>query len=328
MSVKTHHVSGFQPDPGWRMAAGGELIRGRGDHAVAEKPGSSWSRPRWWILALGGALTITVGAVVTRNVAPTPAPVRPPASAPSPGGGVAADFARLQIGLHATVGLVMRAAGTGPETQVVMGNSDFIGHPAWSTIKVPLVMAAMRQRRIDRPTPPMVSAITESDNAAAESIWESLGDPVTSAAEVDKVLRDTGDPTIVESRKLRPEYSASGQTGWSLTNQATFLSAAACDPRNQPVLDLMGEVTSEQRAWGLGPLPGAKIKGGWGPAPSGRYLVRQIAIMPVGQRGSAVVAMAAEPESGLFADGTLALTQIGDWLRAHLDAVPAAQCHA
>jgi hypothetical protein len=303
------------------------LTRERGWHPRAT-PGSSRSRPRRWILALGGALILTAGAVLAVNVAPKPAPVRPSATAPtSPGGGLAADFAQLQPGLHATVGLVVRAAGVGSKSQVVLGGSDFADQPAWSTIKVPLVVAAMRQLGIDRTTPPMVAAITESDNVAAESIWESLGDPPTAAAEVGKVLHDTGDPTVVESRKLRSEYSASGQTGWSLTNQAMFLSVAACDPRNQPVLDLMREVTADQRAWGVGPLPDAKIKGGWGPSPSGRYLVRQIAIVPVGQRGSAVVAMAAEPESGAFADGTRVLTEIGDWLRARLGAVPAAQCH-
>lgn len=307
------------------MFAGRGLTRGRGDRPRAVTPGSSWSRPRRWILALGAALIVAAGAILGVNVVPRPAPVHPSTTAP---GGLAADFAHLQTRLHAKVGLVVRAVGTGPKTQVVMGSSDFADQPAWSTIKVPLVIAAMRQRNIDQPTAQMVAAITESDNAAAESIWESLGDPATAAAAVGEVLHDTGDPTIVESRKRRPEYSASGQTGWSLTNQAVFLSAAACDPRNQPVLDMMGGVTSEQREWGVGPLPGAKIKGGWGPSPSGRYLVRQIAIVPVGQRGSTVVAMAAEPESGSFFDGIRVLTEIGDWLRARLGVVPAAQCHA
>jgi hypothetical protein len=311
------------PRRSWHVAAGRGLTRGRGKHPRAVTPGSSWSRVRWWILALGGALIVAAGAILAVKVAPKPAPVRPATTAP--GGGLAADFAHLQTELHATVGLVVRAVGAGSKSQVVLGSSDFADRPAWSTIKVPLVIAAMRQLGVDRTTPPMVAAITESDNAAAESIWESLGDPPTAAAEVGKVLHDTGDPTIVESRKLRPEYSASGQTGWSLTNQAMFLSVAACDPRNQPVLDLMREVTADQR-WGMGALPGVRIKGGWGPAPSGRYLVRQIAIVPAGQRGLAVVAMAAEPESGSFADGIRALTKIGDWLYSDMDAVPAAQC--
>jgi hypothetical protein len=305
------------------MAAGRGLIRRRGWHSRAAASGPSRLGPRRWILALGAALIIAAGAILAVNVAPRPAPSRQSTTAR---GDLAAGFARLQTGLHAKVGLVVRAISAGPKGQVVMGSSDFAEQPAWSTIKVPLVMAAMRQLGIDRPTPQMVAAITESDNSAAEEIWESLGAPATAAAEVGEVLHEAGDPTIVESRKLRPEYSASGQTGWSLTNQAKFLSVAACDPRNQPVLDLMGEVTSEQRAWGVGPLPGAQIKGGWGPSPSGRYLVRQIAIVPVAQRGSVVVAMAAEPESGSFADGTRVLTEIGDWLRARLDSVPTAQC--
>jgi hypothetical protein len=277
----------------------------------------------WWLVVLGGVLVLIVGAVLTLECAPTPTHPSAPDAARD---GLAADLTRLQTGLRAKVGLVVRPVDAGPEAQIVMGTSTFDDQPAWSTIKVPLVMAAMRESGVASPTPPMIAAITESDNASAESIWESLGDPVTAAAAVEAVLREAGDSTVVESRKVRPEYSASGQTGWSLTSQAAFLSAAACNPRNRSVLDLMGEVTPEQR-WGVGSFPGAKIKGGWGPSPSEQYLVRQIAILPVGQRGSAVIAMAAQPESGTFADGIRILTQIGDWLRTHLDHVAASRCH-
>jgi hypothetical protein len=294
------------------------------------------------VLVFGGAVTVAVAAVVAFYLAPTPSPVRPSAppplratansSAPSPATtvpnptGLVADFAQFQTGLHAKVGVVVRAAGSGSADPVTLGVSDFSDQPAWSTIKVPLVIASMRQLNNDHPTTAMVAAIAESDNAAAEAIWEGLGDPATAAADVGKVLHDAGDPTTVESRKLRPEYTAFGQTKWSLTNQAEFLSAAACDQRNQPVMDLMGQVTNDQRSWGLGPLPDTKIKGGWGPSPSGRYLVRQLGVVPAGQKGLTVVAIAAEPDSGAFADGTRVLTQIGDWLRARLDKLPAAKC--
>ena len=49
----------------------------------------------------------------------------------------------------------------------------------------------------------MTAAITESDNAAAELIWASLGDPVTAAGKVEAVLRQTGDLTTVQSQKVR-----------------------------------------------------------------------------------------------------------------------------
>jgi hypothetical protein len=214
--------------------------------------------------------------------------------------------------------------GAGSKGLVTLG--DWSSGPAWSTIKVPLVIAAMRQQNTGQVTAPMTAAITESDNTAAESIWEGLGDPPTAAAEVEAVLREAGDPTTVESRKVRPEYTAFGQTDWSLPNQALFVSAAACDPRDQSVLGLMSEVDNDQR-WGLGVLPGAKIKGRWGPSLAGRYLVRQIGILAT-SKGLAVVAMAAEPESGSFADGTHDLTELAHWLQARLDTLPAAQCHA
>lgn len=310
------------------------------------EPVSWWSRSRTWVFALAGVLIVAAGAIVAFNVAPGPAPrpVRPAVTPPplratrnsptptpttsSGRVGLAADFADVQAGLHATVGVVVRAVGAGSPGQVMFSGSVFADQPAWSTIKVPLVIAAMRQHNTERPTTPMVAAITESDNAAAESIWEGLGNPAAAATAVGDVLHGTGDPTIVESRKLRPEYTAFGQTDWSLTNQALFLSAAACDPRDRPALDLMGQVNSDQRSWGVGPFPDSKIKGGWGPSTSGRYLVRQIAIVSAGKRGLAVVAMAAEPDSGSFADGTRALTEIGNWLRTHFDALPAGQCPA
>jgi hypothetical protein len=305
---------------------------------------SWWSR-RWkWALALGGVLVVTAGAIVAYDVARRSPPVDPSAHAPprqaTPNSPVpsrvtipstkppsttalAADFAQLQTQLHAKVGIVLRPVGAGSAAPVTLG--EWSSGSAWSTSKVPLVIAAMRQQNTDQVTQAMIAAITESDNQAAESIWEGLSaDPVTAATKVEAVLRATGDPTTVQWKKVRPEYTAFGQTDWSLTNQALFLSAAACDPRDQPVLNLMGRVESEQQ-WGLGILPNTKIKGGWGPSESGRYLVRQIGILPT-PKGLTVVAIAAEPDSGSFPDGTQDLTEIAQWLQAHLDGLPAARC--
>lgn len=302
-----------------------------------------WSRRITWLIAVGGVLIIAAGAAIAVDVVPTTRPANSPAPAPPvqatpnspvpsaavnpspvpPGQtGLVAEFAHWQTRLHAKTGLVVRPVGAPSAAPVTLG--DWTSGPAWSTIKVPLVMAAMRRQQLSRPTPAMTAAITESDNAAAESIWAGLGDPATAAATVGAVLHETGDPTVVESRKLRPEYTAFGQTDWSLANQAVFLSSAACDARNQPVLNLMGEVQTGQK-WGLGGLPGTKIKGGWGPSTSGRYLVRQIGMLPT-PHGLTVVAMAVEPDSGSFADGTDALDQIADWLDTHLAALAAGQC--
>ncbi|MBJ7341865.1 MAG: hypothetical protein JHC64_29510 [Mycolicibacterium sp.] len=249
----------------------------------------------------------------------------PPASstAPSPTVGLPADFTQLESSLHATVGLVAYAPGGRAQDPLVLGDLQQ-PEPAWSTSKVPLVIAALRQRNSAQVDDIMTKAITESDNAAAESMWEGLGAPEQAAAAVQHVLEQAGDPTIVESKKVRPEFTAFGQTMWALADQARFTAVAACDPQDAPVFNLMGQIESDQR-WGLGIIPGARFKGGWGPSPSGQYLVRQMGVIST-PGGLTVVTIAAQPTSGSFADGTQALTQIADWLTAHLVELPSGQC--
>ncbi|WP_179964869.1 serine hydrolase [Mycolicibacterium gadium] len=301
---------------------------------------SNQNRPRRSLVVLVAALAaigiVGGGIVIGRNISAEPAstqsssapplltqapssPATPGVPPPVDGGPFATEFASLAAQLNATVGIVVRPLGAGP-APVTAG--EWSTGTAWSTIKVPLAIAGLRET--GQVTEAMRAAITQSDNDAAESIWASLGDSSEAAEKVEAVLADAGAPTAVESRKVRPEFTAFGQTTWSLADQATFLSAAACDPRDQPVMDLMGEVEPDQR-WGLGMLPGAKFKGGWGPSPAGNYLVRQLGVIPV-RDGSAVVAVAVEPRSGAFDDGTAALTQITTWLTDHADLLPAGSC--
>jgi hypothetical protein len=234
---------------------------------------------------------------------------------------LAADFAQLQSQLHAEIGLAVSAVGSAASPSPL---GDWQTGPAWSTIKVPLAIAALRQENPPRVTAAMEAAITESDNAAAESIWEGLGDPVTAAHKVEDVLKEAGDSTTVQSQKVRPEFTAFGQTDWPLIDQARFLAFAVCDNRNAPIFSLMGQVEQDQR-WGMGTIPDAQIKGGWGPSLSGSYLVRQIGILSA-PTGTIAVAMAAAPASGSFADGTHDLTEVANWLTAHLAALPAGHC--
>jgi hypothetical protein len=232
-----------------------------------------------------------------------------------------AAFAQLQAQLHAPVGIAVTAVGS---NQPPMKLGDLQSGPAWSTIKVPLAIAALRQENSPTPTAAMTAAITESDNAAAESIWAGLGDPVTAAHDVEAVLKETGDPTTVEYRKVRPEFTAFGQTDWSLEDQVKFLSSAVCDPRNDPIFALMGEVVSDQ-SWGIGTIPDSRFKGGWGPSPTGNYLVRQIGTLNT-PSGTVAVAIAVEPASGSFDEGTSDLTEVANWLGDHLAALPAGHC--
>jgi hypothetical protein len=264
------------------------------------------------------AVAAAFGICVVAVVAVADAGVRPGNTA-----ALTNDFHQLQSSVRANIGIAVTPVG-GSVPTISLG--PWHRGPAWSTIKVPLVMAALRE---EHPPPDvtgqMVAAITQSDNAAADTIWAGLGDPVTAAHKVDAVLAEAGDSTQVQSRKLQPQFSAYGQTDWALTAQLRFLSAATCDRRNAPVLDLMGKIEKSQR-WGLGTIAGTRFKGGWGPSPSLRYLVRQMGVITT-PRGSSVIAMAAEPDSGLFNDGVLALNQIAAWLSDHIVMLPSGRCH-
>jgi len=86
----------------------------------------------------------------------------------------------------------------------------------------------------------------------------------------------------------------------------------------------MGQISGDQQ-WGLGTIAGTRFKGGWGPSEAGAYLVRQIGLLTV-DAGQVVVAVAVQPQSGAFADGTAELTKIADWLRDHAATLPAGHC--
>jgi hypothetical protein len=239
-----------------------------------------------------------------------------------PGSALAQGFIELEQRLHARMGLIVSAVGANPK-QLVLG--EWASGPAWSTIKVPLIMAGLDEEDPPVITESMRAAITESDNAAAESIWEKLGDPVTAANKVEAVLSRYGDLTTVQWRKVRPEFTAFGQTIWSLTNQARFTAGAVCDTANAPVFQLMGQVVADQR-WGLGLIPNTRFKGGWGPSPAGSYLVRQLGVLEM-PTGLTAVAMATQPASGLFADGTEELSEVSKWLTQHLADLPVGRCN-
>jgi hypothetical protein len=315
--------------------------------------GAPPDRPHWFTRAraawaLAGILTLLAmiafvqasGVMTNRSVTPptsppppSPPPVRnsipsantpimsPPGSASQNSQTLATEFAKLENKLQAVASIAVGAVGHG-QTTLTFG--DWPSGPAWSTMKVPLVIAALREEHPPKVTDAMTAAITESDNAAAESIWESLGDPVTAAHKVEAVLRETGDPTPVQSQKVRPEFTAFGQTDWTLAAQIQFLSEAACDSRDDPVLNMMGEITAGQR-WGLAVVPNARYKGGWGPSPSGSYLVRQIGLITT-PTGTVAIAVAAQPSSGTFGDGLADLTRIGNWIDAHISELPTGHC--
>ena len=180
---------------------------------------------------------------------------------------------------------------------------------AWSTSKVPLAVAAVRAGSASPEK--LFATITQSDNATAEELWSQLGEHA--AQRVQSVIREAGDPkTVVETRRLRAEYTPFGQTRWSLVDQARFAAGLPSVPGASGVIDLMRNLSIEHR-WGLA-AKGFAAKGGWGPGVVGGYLVRQFAIVS----GTVGVALAADVADGEYETGVDVVNSLTDWVVEHL----------
>lgn len=248
------------------------------------------------------------------NAAP---PVPPPAAAP-PMDDLQADFASFSAGIPAEVGLAVVA---GP-TSSTFGTRT--AATAWSTIKVPLAIAALRADP-DQAAAFVSAAISQSDNAAAESLWSLLGPPAQAAVAVQAVLAEGGDPTTsVQSVRVREGFTAFGQTDWPTEAQARFASRLPCIAGNEVVMADMQSLAGNQ-SWGLAGDADVAAKGGWGPGKDGGYLVRQLATISTPD-GTIGIALAAEPEDGTFGSGVAAINQLADWIEANRDAFVPVPC--
>jgi hypothetical protein len=224
------------------------------------------------------------------------------------GSDYASSIVQLPENLPATIGVAIAAAGS---THALGAWSTGV---AWSTIKVPLAIAALRAEVGSSEL--VVNAITQSDNAAAEELWCQLGEPAEAGRKVRAVLNDAGDTsTVVESRRRRPGYTAFGQTQWSLVRQAQFAAGLSGIPDAARVVDLMHTLCADH-CWGLA-AEGFAAKAGWGPGVDGSYLVRQFAIVPA-DAGDVGVALAAQAHDGVFETGIDVLNRLTDWLVDHL----------
>lgn len=236
-------------------------------------------------------------------------------------GAAGAGFAKLASQLSGSVGVAYGPPGSSGKATVL---GDWSSGPAWSSIKVPIAVATIRkgtgsdqQRRL---------AITQSDNAAAEALWSSLGSPAQAGAATESVLAAAGDDqTSVETSRVRQGFTSFGQTDWSLSDAQRFVAGLQCVSGSKPVLSLMSQIASDQR-WGLGQAgTNQRFKGGWGPDTSGAYLVRQIGLIDV-KGGTLAVAIAAKPADGSFETGKRQLDTLADWVAAHAEGAGSPDC--
>ncbi len=237
-------------------------------------------------------------------------------------GTLAASVVELQAAARGHFGMAIMPVGG--DQAITFG--DWTTGPAWSTMKVPLTIAALR-RNPGTSTYAAQAAITASDNVAADTLWQSLGSNQEAAQAVQEVLREGGDTkTTVPATRARPEHSAFGQAEWSLAEQVRFASRLPCLPQSGPVVNLMEEVQPSQR-WGLGVFSGAEFKGGWGPDASGKYLVRQFGLLST-PNGQIAVAFAAQADSGAFSEGMTLLDKLAGAISQHLGELAGGKCPA
>lgn len=156
---------------------------------------------------------------------------------------LAASFTALADQIPGQVGIAVSDG----QRSIPLGTWD--SGPAWSTIKVPLSIAALRLDP-NTATPLMQRAISQSDNAAAEQLWALLGEPTAAATAVGQVLAEGASTEVtVQSEQVRPPYSAFGQTLWPQADAARFAWALPCIANSETVLTQMRNLTADQR-WG------------------------------------------------------------------------------
>jgi hypothetical protein len=229
------------------------------------------------------------------------------------------SFAKVNSNIPGIVGVAI-ATDSG-----VRSFGPWVHGPAWSTIKVPLAIAALRHSA-ETASPFVPLAIRDSDNFAAEDLWAQLGQPNDAAEAVGAILKEGGDDlTKVETQRKRgPRYTAFGQTDWSNANQATFMAGLPCLSDSEPVMTDMKSLAAKQQ-WGMALRTDAAAKGGWGPSPEDAYLVRQVATITTSD-GYLGVALSAQPQDGSFDSGVAQIGRLAEWVGAHLDAFTAKKC--
>lgn len=253
----------------------------------------------------------TVVVTSTQYVTQHPLPSAPPPPVEIPEEQSLIDASLATASAYGTVGVAV----AGPEGVEVAGFAD--PSPAWSTIKVPIAISAMRVS--PDAYGDAMPAITASDNNAAERLYAIAGPDG-----VNGVLGEAGLTVAVNTEKIRPEFSTFGQTMLSVGDEAQLANTLACVGGAAPVLQLMGQVSGGQ-AYGLGQI-GGLFKGGWGPDTAGMYQVRQFGLIPRGDGTWSAVAVTALPADGTYETGQVMLNTVAQSLGASAAQLPAAAC--
>lgn len=286
---------------------------------------------RWLVVAVAalcgigilGGCTTSKQQQETVTVTTTVAPSTSGSTTNSESSALSRNWKTFSRKLSAPVGVSIVAVGKGNAAPINLG--DQTTRVAWSTIKVPLAIAAELR---NGPMPATVAAIEQSDNASAEALWTSLGTASQASAAVMKVLAEGGDSTQVPATRLRAGFTIFGQTQWPLPAAASFTAHVPCMPGSQRVLKLMGNVAANQQ-WGVEVMKAPRmtaVKGGWGPGPTSGYVVRQIGVITAKNGSQTAIALSTLAPGSSLGSGTSVLNQVAQWLNTNIDDLPHGTC--
>lgn len=181
---------------------------------------------------------------------------------------------------------------------------------AWSTIKVPIVVAADARRAGSRAD--KAAALRFSDNAAARRVYAALGSH--RRAILNLHLRNHGDAFT------RTSAVAPGLTSWHVVHQSRYASRIACTPNaRQARIEMKKARPSYPFGLLQTPLRSRTIqKIGYGGTE-----VRQLAIVTLADGRRYGVSILAD---GGFRPARAKVDKIARWVAKRLDHVPASRC--
>lgn len=167
---------------------------------------------------------------------------------------------------HAKVGVAISAG----DVTIALGDKG--KGPVWSTIKVPIAIAALK----DGADKSLVDlAIKESDNDAAYSLWSQVQWHEGSADKaVEELLEDYGSHADIHD-------TAFGYSTWSLKDQAVFGAELPCIEEADYVHKVLKDIVSWQKI-GLSKEKRTRAKSGWGlDEDENEYTYRQFGVHEV-----------------------------------------------
>jgi beta-lactamase class A len=259
---------------------------------------------------------------------PSPGPARRPAATTwraGPKWSAAVRRAAARSGLPA--GAAIGAARGGPITVAGSLRSE----AAWSTIKVPLLVAYLKRRVRTSPADRELERrmIVVSDNDAANTLFFRLGGLRGAAGPLRATLTAAGDRETALAIR-RPDgvrtFTWIGQTRWSLAESVRYMRALTLGRlarlrATSVAEELLLEAGRSAAPWGLRaavpkdtPLA---MKVGVGTAPDGQWTVRQLALVGSGRGRCAIAIVARGPSEERAKEAATAVA------RAAVPAVPA-----